>query len=261
MSLPFIQSLWIGTSLSKFEQLCIRSFLDNGHPFHLYTVQDLDGVPSGTTICDARAVLSEIDGIHSRSEIAYYSDLFRWNLLEQRGGYWVDMDVVCLRPFTFEHEIVFGEEREGRASVGILRFPARHPMSAYMVHRCENPVEPEPGDRFSLRMRKYIRRSFQPAKQGDVGWGEAGGPRGFRKGLAKFGLGHLVSPVSVFYPIASRQWRTILDATYSETPPPFETSFAVHLWGELVRRRHLDKNGTFPKGSLIEQLKARYGVE
>lgn len=258
MSLPLIQSLWIGNSLSKLEQLCIRSFLANGHPFHLYTVQELDGVPSGTTLCDARVVLPEITGIRSRSEIAFYSDLFRWNLLEQIGGYWVDMDVVCLRPFTFEQEIVFGEERKDRASVGILRFPPRHPISAYMVHRCENPAEFDPGDSFSLRLRKYILKYAQPGKRGDVGWGEAGGPRGFRKGLAKFGLAHLVSPIATFYPITAPRWRTIFDATYAATPPPFETSYAVHLWGELVRRHHLDKNGTFPKGSLIEQLKARY---
>lgn len=93
MSLPLIQSLWIGNSLSKLEQLCIRSFLANGHPFHLYTVRELDGVPSGTTLCDAWVVLPEITRIRSSFEIAFYSDLFRWNLLEQIGGYWVDMDV------------------------------------------------------------------------------------------------------------------------------------------------------------------------
>ncbi len=35
--LPIIQSLWIGNPLSKLERLCIQSFIDHGHEFHLYT--------------------------------------------------------------------------------------------------------------------------------------------------------------------------------------------------------------------------------
>ena len=32
----FIQSLWIGPRLSNMEHLCIKSFIDHGHKFHLY---------------------------------------------------------------------------------------------------------------------------------------------------------------------------------------------------------------------------------
>ena len=31
------QSLWIGPSLSKMEQLCIKSFVDHNLEYHLYT--------------------------------------------------------------------------------------------------------------------------------------------------------------------------------------------------------------------------------
>ncbi len=37
------QSLWIGAELSAMEQLSIRSFLANGHEFHLYTYQERQG--------------------------------------------------------------------------------------------------------------------------------------------------------------------------------------------------------------------------
>ena len=39
--LPIIQSLWIGQRLSDLERLCIRSFLQKGHPFHLYTYNEI----------------------------------------------------------------------------------------------------------------------------------------------------------------------------------------------------------------------------
>ena len=36
-----IQSLWIGGSLSNLEILSIKSFLQNGHTYHLYTYEGL----------------------------------------------------------------------------------------------------------------------------------------------------------------------------------------------------------------------------
>lgn len=260
MSRPIIQALWIGNKLSKLEQLCIRSFLENGHPFHLYVDKEVAGVPDGTVLCDANTILPMPDWIRSSVQITFYSEWFRWELLDQRGGYWVDMDVICLRPFTFEQEIVFGMESAKGGSVGVLRFPAHHPMSPYMIARCEHPTQFDEGERISLRLKKYFRSSLQPNKKGPVGWGEAGGPRGFRKGLAKFGLAHLVSPIETFYPIRARDWRTVFDPTFADTPPRFESSYSVHLWNELLRRHRVDKNATFPKNSLIEQLKARYHV-
>ena len=47
MKLPIIQSFWVGEPLSKLEQLCIQSFLDNGHEFHLYVYDDVQGIPEG----------------------------------------------------------------------------------------------------------------------------------------------------------------------------------------------------------------------
>ena len=50
MSSDIIQSLWIGDRLSVMERLCIQSFLDQGHQFHLYLYAPCDRVPAGATI-------------------------------------------------------------------------------------------------------------------------------------------------------------------------------------------------------------------
>ena len=42
MMTDILQSLWLGKRLSVMEQLSIRSFLDQGYSFHLYTYQDVD---------------------------------------------------------------------------------------------------------------------------------------------------------------------------------------------------------------------------
>ena len=50
MKTDIFQSLWLGKRLSVMEQLSIRSFLDQGYSFHLYTYQDVENIPQGTTI-------------------------------------------------------------------------------------------------------------------------------------------------------------------------------------------------------------------
>ena len=45
-----IQSLWIGNEISNIEKLCINSYIKNGHAFHLYAYNDIEGVPSDCVI-------------------------------------------------------------------------------------------------------------------------------------------------------------------------------------------------------------------
>ena len=59
MTYPVIQSLWVGEKLSVMEILSISSFLQKGHPFHLYVYDDVKGVPDGVNIeCDATSPLT-----------------------------------------------------------------------------------------------------------------------------------------------------------------------------------------------------------
>jgi glycosyltransferase involved in cell wall biosynthesis len=119
MGKPLIANgLWIGSHLSKLELLTLLSFTRLGHPFHLWTYDELDApVPEGVTIRDASAILpreriflkSEADPSAGVGRMSYgpFSDLFRYKLLYEVGGLWVDMDVTCLRPFSFEQPYLF----------------------------------------------------------------------------------------------------------------------------------------------------------
>lgn len=99
-TIQIIQGLWIGPELSRLEKLCINSFLKNGHEFHLYTYQDVIGIPEKCKIKDANDIIP-------KDEIFYYSDtkgnpsafsnMFRYKLLYDLGGYWSDMDMICLK--------------------------------------------------------------------------------------------------------------------------------------------------------------------
>ena len=77
--------------------LCIKSFLDHGHAFQLFTYRNYDNIPAGTLVRDARDILPEEAIFHdSHNSLAPFSDWFRMKFLSQEGGFWVDMDVICL---------------------------------------------------------------------------------------------------------------------------------------------------------------------
>src|SRR4029077_9309329 len=91
------------------ERLCITSFLQNGHPFHLYVYQPIEGVPDGTVVLDANQILpsSRVFKYKDHDTYAGFSNFFRYKLLCEKGGWWVDADTVCLQPFEFPEPLVF----------------------------------------------------------------------------------------------------------------------------------------------------------
>ena len=96
----------------------VSSFIKNGHEYHLYTYSDIKNVPEGTIIKDGNEILPE-DSIFTykygegRGSVSAFSNVFRYKLLFDKGGYWVDTDVVCLNKWNFEnHDYVFASEED-----------------------------------------------------------------------------------------------------------------------------------------------------
>jgi hypothetical protein len=107
-----VHGLWIGETLGKMELLTLRSFVRYGHEFHLWLYDDIaTPLPAGVVVQDASEIIprkavfqrAETDfetGVGKGSYGAPFSDLFRYKLLYEKGGYWADMDVTCLRPLS-----------------------------------------------------------------------------------------------------------------------------------------------------------------
>ncbi|MDD5697735.1 MAG: hypothetical protein PHH77_03885 [Victivallaceae bacterium] len=259
MAKTIIQSLWIGGELSAVEQLCIASFLRNGHEFQLYAYGEVAGIPEGTAVKDAGEIIPADEVfMYSTGTYAIFSDWFRWVLLFEKGNFWADMDIICLKPFVFDTELVFGLERMGSAAIGVLGFPPGHELCAFMRDICADPNKLLPYDSFSRKLKKLRRRLMRRGRQ-NVGWGEAGGPPGFTRALKYFSLLDQAKPFTYFYPIPHYNWNTAFDETFADDPDLFSTTYAVHLWNDMMRHQPgFDKNAAFPKKSLFEQLKARY---
>jgi hypothetical protein len=120
-----VHGMWVGNTLSKLELLTIHSFLDHGHEFHLWAYSKIrTTLPREVVIQDATEIIPNAGifkkrdtdtetGVGKGSLGAPFSDIFRFKLLYEKGGYWVDMDVTCLKPFNFSDEYVFRTHRIG----------------------------------------------------------------------------------------------------------------------------------------------------
>jgi hypothetical protein len=237
---PPVQSLWIGPRLSTLEQLVIRSFLANGHGFHLYTYEEIAGIPEGATVLDASRILpaSRIFRYTENGSLAGFSNFFRYKLLLENGGWWVDMDTVCLQPFQFfdTDYVVSSEMFAGAAVIDIaaLKVPAGSPLAEYAWGVCQSK------DPQALR------------------WGETG-PRLLAEAVHHCGLADYVRQPETFCPVPYIAWQSVLSP---EANLDFgSVTHAVHLWHELWRNCGQDKDACYPAGCFFEKLKARYPAD
>jgi hypothetical protein len=274
-----IQTLWTHGSLSIMEKLSLCSFVKNGHEVHLYTYDEVQGVPEGVKVLDG-------EGIVKRSEYDYkhfinngtFADYFRYKLLLEKGGWWVDTDLICLKQFDFSEDYVFSSmgthpiEKEPEPPQRPLRAPRRtapvvmHKVYAPSVYN--NCMKSPAGSEVMQEMWDTCKR-YDPAK---VQWSEDVGPGLLDRVVKKCGLGSYVKSVDTFNPVDYTQVRSIVDPTYRWVFN--ERAYAVHLWNDLWNGRTnwkdqqtweitgckpviQDKHKVVP-GSLYGDLCARY---
>ncbi len=102
-----VQGLWVGQAISNFHRLCVESFIKNGHCFVLYTYGPVKNLPEGVVLKDASKILPASLIYQYDGSYAGFSDLFRNKLLYAEGGWYVDLDIFCLKRFDVPAEVVF----------------------------------------------------------------------------------------------------------------------------------------------------------
>ena len=235
-----VQSLWIGTSLPPIQRLSIRSFLEHGHEYHLYAFEEIVGVPEGTIVRDASTILSREsifcyqDGF-GRGSYSAFSNLFRYKLIYEQGGWWVDTDVVCLRRFDFDDEFIFAMEREvdntTMAASCVLKSPARSEYLGYCLQVCD------------------------AKDKARVTWGEIG-PYLLNGAIKRFNLTSHLVPVHVFNPINHFEFTDILKPGFDVSR--LADSYAVHLWNQRWKSQNIDPDDDGHPESLYALLRKRY---
>jgi len=258
--LPTIQMFWHGAPLSRIERLCMASFCAHGHPVDLYVYEDPSPVPAGVRLRDASEILpAEAMFRHKRTQsLGLFADWFRYRLLAERGGIWADADVVCLAPFDYASEEIYGWQDEHLINNAVLGLPAGHELAVWLAACCEDPNRVLPYDSFGVRLRKWRRRTLLGNRRDAVGWGE-NGPKGLTRAVRHFGCESKALPSWHFYPVPPDQHGVLFQSPREGGAVDVTRSRAVHLWNTLLESEPgFDKNARFAEDSPYEQLCRRY---
>jgi len=254
-----IQGLWIGECLSQLEALTICSFQRVGHPFHLYCYQDLANVPEGTILKDANEILPKNE---IYQPLCQFADWFRYLLLYKKGGWWSDLDVICLKPLTFTHECVFGWQDEHLINTAILRFDKRHGMLrelSLLGHNPNTQVEFDSPQRLREKRLRSFRWPSLKASRLNIPWAEIA-PVALTEAVKEFDMETFARPIREFYPIHWSEWELLFNGKLSLHDSRFEQTYTIHLWNEMISRSDLRKEKRFSKNSIVQGFLNEYNL-
>jgi len=247
-----VQSLWIGDSLSKMEIYSIKSFLKQGFTFHLYTYGKVKGIPKGTIIKKGSDILPRNDIFKLKETLLPFSDIWRYKLLHVKGGYWVDLDMICMKPFDFKEPYVFSSERTIQKGAYKMKVP-------FVAH---NGILKAPkGSEFYKELYESCMKTQKSGKNKD----KIKYLRMLREMIDTYKYKKYVKPPHYFCHL---DWWYAKDA-FMDVPffrekygvpgktikSMFNKPYTIHFWRDLVTKKYkLDLNGEYNKNSLWERL-------
>jgi hypothetical protein len=220
---------WEGQPLTSVEILCMRSFVNHGHSLTVFTYNGVQ-VPEGVAMEDARQVLPADRYFTFEDSPSAFTNIFRYKLLLERGGWWVDTDVFCRKRQLWMCDYYWAEEIPGQINGAVLRFP--------------------PGDPLCWRL---FRLSEERSK-GPLVWGRLG-PHLLKKVLSGKQPSGLAGSTEDVYAL---HW----DEAYYFWLPEFcdqvetrtRNSTFIHFWSSNLGRMRIDCRGLPPCGSFLHRL-------
>ena len=265
MSLPIVASLWIGGRLSFLEQVCLKSFVDHGHRTILYTYGAVAGVPDGVEVLDANLIFPNDNYIrHAKSgSPAVHADAFRYRMIELQNVIWIDADVLCMQPWDFKDQWVFGWEKPDKlvcnAVLGLPRF-SKTLKKLNELCATEYPIPPWAPAEERARM-EAAAKAGHPVHVSEMEWG-VWGPAAVTHFLFETGEMENVLPQMAFYPISFKDRRDLLAPGRVIDDQLTDGCYGVHLWNRRLRRRIITHEGGLPDpDSFVGRALTRHGID
>jgi len=237
-----VRTYWEG-KLSNLEILSIKSFIANKHKIFIYTYdKNMRSFDKDMIILDASEIVPEERRKRSgRIMSSIFSDIFRYYLLYKTGGWWVDLDIVLIKPIATEDQIVISSfiRKSEWGIQGINNAPLKIPKEHDLAKACFERAE-------AIDLRKTVHTQI-------------GGPL-LEKEVKTLGLTtHVVSP-EIYSPLGSWEAHRVVEPKFGFDKITLNT-VAVHLFNTTWSfGRKIDKNGKHHPESLYEYLKRKYDV-
>ena len=224
-------TFWMG-KLSPREWICINSFLQKGHSYRIFSYDHKLSIPTGAELLNANDIVTKKEyDFHvslKGTNLASFSDKFRYKLLLTHGGWWVDTDVVCLKneiPISDFQTFMCWQHHE-KINNAIIRMGVNDPI----MKKCLEEIE---------KWEEYAKTKKCKLSQGQFG------PHlitEITKNLNRFAE---VFPMRYGYPwhwteaksiFATKHWD--LNLLIAKT----EDSYFGHLWNDILNKEKIEKN-------------------
>jgi hypothetical protein len=234
------RAFWHRGPLSPLEWACAKSFLDHGHGYVLYSYSEIPNAPAGCVVEDAGSVLPEekvffYDDALRKGSVAGFSNLFRYELLRDAGGWWVDTDVLCLTSEVPDTPYVFAKEDETLYGNAILRVPQGCPLMEAALARA--------------------RELFPATTFGTTG------PVLLTELIRELGLEEAAWPTADLYPVPWTRALEIFDpGKERQIAAEVSGSRFIHLWTSVLKMSNVLTAVRPPAGSFLAGVYDRYDV-
>lgn len=257
MSLPTIVSFWYGP-MSDMAKACLASFVAQGHRVELYSYLTYPELPAGVELRRADAVLpfAVVERMIKGHHYAIASDIFRYEMLHQGLGVWVDCDCFCVRPIRDEDYIMAWED-EASIAIGVLKAPPDSELTRAMRGIREGFIPP-----WSSTKRKItwaVRRAVGlPKPLTRMVWGTTG-PAALTYYARQYGVDRLAKPPATFYPIHYSEVDRLLDENETLENLVKPETVVLHLYNEALRGRAVPT--TSPLGRILASVSTPQTVD
>ena len=232
---------WEGP-ISHNEIASINSFVIHNFKVNIWTYSkssEWDFI-SGVEIKDAnqilpKSLLTQLNQNLQKSNFSSFSNLFRYRLLEEYGGWWFDTDCICMKNvdefvhLTKGREYVLGLERKGYVGSAIMYFNNINLLmkiqdNAYKIIEKNN---------FKLK------------------WGQIGPDLITEIEISEGLIDNIFSP-NYFFPISPNKVNVFFESNLnSQDQSKLYNSFVVHTWNEMFRKYNINKTFMPPKNSFL----------
>jgi hypothetical protein len=225
-------TFWYGAELPPLHWACLSSFVEQGHELRVWAYQDLR-LPSGAILRDAREIISEAELFEFEKSFSAFSNIFRYQLLYDQGGWWVDTDVYCTGRDIPACSYAWAREDEDNINGAILKFPAGDPT-----------------------LRAILDDAIGIGKNIKV-WGELG-PHMITKHVAGKEFADHYGTTQAFYPLhwleTHLPW---MPGGNAEVEAKCANSPFIHLWGSMFSYYGIDVGISAPEGSFLSCMHQR----
>lgn len=260
-------SFWSG-DLPPYARLAMNSYVKQGHKFLLWTYESLDGVPEGVIVKDANEIIPQ-EAVYNHGgwrQNLSFSDWFRYKLLYNRGGWWVDTDAVLMPNATVpQGDYLFWAGSSPAVNNGIMKVPAGSRFLWELCQFYENPTEANfhwvkwldsMGEERNKAARSASLEDFRNSATFSYG-----GTYYLGMALHYYKLSRHVIPYDTPFPQATypawNEVKRIFNGELKLQDLAEKNCWNVHLYGSCIRRDNLWDS--IEPGSVVDELIQIFG--